>query len=114
METAIRPEFEALPGAELIEEGLRDLACGAESIGSLLVEIVAPNLVEAGIALPPKTLKALDAEERLYTLLGREHGANAHSQYNAYVRRADKFCRALALRKRSEILRHFEPAAGQS
>jgi len=80
-----------LPGAELIQQGLTDLAAGRETIESLLVSIAAPGLRELGFlegaAIP-------DAELRLYALLSSRDGAAAHSRYNALVRRIVSFRRA--------------------
>jgi hypothetical protein len=81
-----------LPGADLVRRGLDDLAAGRETIESLLVSIGAPRLREAGLQLPP-TLP--DPGHRLYFLLGRIHDNDAHSQYNALIRRLVSFERAL-------------------
>jgi hypothetical protein len=82
-----------LPGAELIEKGLMDLAHGSETVESLLVSIGAPRLRTLGYAVP-----ALfeHPELRLYQLLAQQHGDGAHSQYNALVRRMVSFQRAAA------------------
>jgi hypothetical protein len=80
-----------LPGAELVERGLADLAQGVESIESLLVSIGAPRLSRLGFRLPP-TLPS--AEHRLYELLAAEDSDAAHSRYNALIRRLVSFERA--------------------
>lgn len=83
----------ALPGAELIGQGLVDLARGTESIEALLVSIAAPRLrllgysVSEGFAEP---------ELRLYRLLAQRYGDAAHGQYNALIRRLVSFQRAAA------------------
>ena len=41
-----------LPGAELVEAGLADLARGVESVESLLVSIGAPRLKRLGLEVP--------------------------------------------------------------
>lgn len=85
--------FDGLPGADIIAEGLRDLDGGIMSRAALLVAIGAPRLQQLGVHVPATP----DApERRLYTLLAREHGDGAHSQYNALVRRLVSFERALA------------------
>ncbi len=61
----------ALPGAELIEQGLGDLVRGVESIESLLVSIGAPRLRTLGHAIPRVVD---DPELRLYALLATEFG----------------------------------------
>ena len=82
-----------LPGAELIDKGLADLAQNEETIESLLVSIGSPKLRSLGVSVGP-TFE--NPEHRLYFLLGREHGDNAHGQYNALVRRLVSYERALA------------------
>jgi hypothetical protein len=46
--------LEALPGGDLIQEGLDDLSRGVESVPALLVSIGAPRLRRAGLPLPEK------------------------------------------------------------
>jgi hypothetical protein len=85
--------FDGLPGADLIAQGLRDLAADRQSIASLLVEIGSPRLRQLGIAVHSTSERP---EHRLYTLLALESQENAHSRYNALVRRLVSFERALA------------------
>ena len=77
-----------LPGAELIEVGLADLAVELVTIESLLVSIAAPGLRDVGLAIG-KTLP--DAELQLYAVLSARDGAAAHSRYNALLRRVASF-----------------------
>lgn len=86
-------KFEVLPGAELIERGLKDLNRGAETAESLLVSLGAPALRALGLAVPEPFP---DAELRLYQLLARRYGAGAHAKYNALVRQIVSFQRAAA------------------
>ena len=83
---------DALPGAELIESGLRDLAAGKESVHALIVSIGAHRLRSLGIdvsrAFPQPEL-------RLYALLAKSYGDAAHSRYNALIRRLVSYERAL-------------------
>lgn len=81
-----------LPGAEIIEKGLADLASGRETVESLLVSIGAPRLRRAGIPLPLVTLPS--PEYRLYEILRSENPYSAHSRYNALIRRLVSFERA--------------------
>jgi hypothetical protein len=86
------PEIsDALPGADLIREGLRDLAAGVESVPSLLVLVGAPRLRRLGFDVPDTTYYP---EDRLYEKLAASHGDGAHSQYNALIRRLVSFERA--------------------
>jgi len=82
---------DALPGADLIRDGLRDLAAGVESIESLLVLIGAPRLRRLGFDVPDTPDYP---EDRLYALLAAEDEDSAHSRYNALIRRLVSFERA--------------------
>jgi len=84
--------FEGLPGWELIEPGLGDLARGVESVPALLVAIGAPRLRRLGLAIAGPEIPT--PEHRLYQLLSAEDVASAHSRYNALLRRLVSFERA--------------------
>ena len=81
-----------LPGYELIEEGLADLARGAESIPALLVSIGAARLRRIGLPVPAETFP--DPEHRLYAILSESDSDAARSRYNALIRRLVSFERA--------------------
>jgi hypothetical protein len=85
--------FEGLPGEEIISKGLHDFAAGVPSIESLLLQIGEPRLQREGIRFDRPVDP--DADYKLYELLGKAHGNEAHSQYNAWVRRLVSFERAL-------------------
>jgi hypothetical protein len=85
--------LESLPGANLVERGMADLAAGRESAEALLVSIGAPRLRTIGID-PPGPIA--EPEHKLYLLLAREQGDAAHSAYNALIRRLVSFERAAA------------------
>jgi hypothetical protein len=80
-----------LPGADLVEAGLRDLERGVESPEALLVSIGAPRLARLGLDVRAPYPRA---EHRLYELLRQEHADSAHSRYNALIRRLVSFERA--------------------
>ena len=82
-----------LPGADLVERGLLDLASGRESIESLLVSMSAPRLRALGVAVPAPLA---NPELRLYQILSDLHGSAAHARYNALVRCIVSFQRAAA------------------
>ena len=88
-------DLSGLPGAELVEDGLRDLAQGLRSANALLVLIGAPRLRGLGIDVPAAAVP--DPEHALYDLLAREDPASAHSRYNALIRRLVSFERAADL-----------------
>jgi hypothetical protein len=81
----------ALPGEDLIEKGLADLARGAETAEALLVSIGAPRLSRIGLAIPRPIPSP---ERRLYDLLAASDSDSAHSRYNALIRRLVSYERA--------------------
>jgi hypothetical protein len=83
---------DALPGADLIRDGLRDLASGVESIPALLVLIGAPRLRRIGFDVPADP--PYFPEDRLYAKLAEEDSDSAHSRYNALIRKLVSFERA--------------------
>jgi hypothetical protein len=83
------------PGADLIQQGLRDLAGGVHSAAALVVLIGAPRLRELGFAVPFSGVG--NPEHALYDLLAREDPDSAHSRYNALIRRLVSFERAADL-----------------
>jgi hypothetical protein len=82
----------ALPGADLIEQGVRDLHESRETIESLLVAIGSPRLRRLGIDLPDSLPD--NPEHRLYELLAKDDPDSAHSRYNALIRRLVSYERA--------------------
>ena len=87
----MREISDALPGADLIREGLRDLERGVESVPALLVLVGAPRLRRLGFEVPDTPYFP---EDRLYEQLTAVHGDGAHSAYNALIRRLVSFERA--------------------
>lgn len=82
----------SLPGADLIEKGLKDLMRGAISAEAWLVSIGSPRLQDwIGIDVPNPLP---DPEAGLYEWLAREDSDSAHGRYNALVRRLVSFERA--------------------
>jgi hypothetical protein len=80
-----------LPGAELVEAGLRDLERRVESREALLVSIGAPRLARLGFDV---SAAFESPEKRLYERLRADDPDGAHSRYNALVRRLVSFERA--------------------
>jgi hypothetical protein len=87
-----------LPGNDLIRQGLDDLAQARESIPSCLVKIASPRLRRCGVTVTVSDEDALNADHQLYAMLGREHGNEAHTRYNALLRQLVSFERALDAR----------------
>ena len=96
----------ALPGGDLIDEGVRDLHDGRETIAALLVAIGSPRLRRLGIELPESLPK--DPEHRLYDLLSQEGSDAAHSRYNALIRRLVSFERAEECAQSAAVARSLE------
>jgi len=90
----MREISDALPGADLIQEGLRDLERGVESVPALLVLVGAPRLRDLGIDVHDPFVRPDFAEHRLYDLLATDDPDSAHSRYNALIRRLVSFERA--------------------
>ncbi len=82
---------DALPGQDLVDRGLADLAAGIVSVESLLVSAGAPRLRAIGIDVPPAIP---DPERKLYDLLAESDSDAAHGRYNALIRRLVSFERA--------------------
>jgi hypothetical protein len=80
-----------LPGEDLVQRGLVDLAAGVESVESLLVSIGARRLSGLGVALKKPFPSP---EHRLSELLAAEEPASTHSRYNALIRRLVSYERA--------------------
>jgi hypothetical protein len=81
-----------LPGEDLIQEGIRDLQNGLESIPALLVAIGSPRLRRIGLQIPNFDLDS--PEHRLYKKLSAIDPDAAHSRYNALIRRLVSYERA--------------------
>jgi len=86
----------ALPGEELVLQGIQDLSDGKISSASLLVSIGAIRLRAAGLSVPQPLP---NADHRLYDLLAKEFGDDAHSRYNGLLRRLVSYERALECAK---------------
>lgn len=86
-------DLNALPGGELVRQGVSDLAGGRETGEALLVSIGSSRLRGLGIELSDPIA---DPEHKLYLLLAGEKGDAAHSAYNALLRRLISFERAAA------------------
>ena len=84
----------SLPGEDLVEQGLADLAENRITDLALLVLIAAPRLKRLGINVPDRPFP-LPYEHHLYDRLAQRLGNDAHSQYNSLIRRIVSYSRAL-------------------
>ncbi len=81
----------AVPGEDVVRQGLADLQSAIESDASLLVSIGAPRLRRLGFEVAaPFT----HPEHRLYARIARSGSDAAHARYNALLRRLVSFERA--------------------
>lgn len=83
-----------LPGEDLVEQGLADLAQARVTDFSLLVLIAAPRLRRLGIAVPEPGFSG-PYEHKLYERLDQRLGTAAHSYYNSLIRRIVSYASAL-------------------
>lgn len=88
---------DGLPGADLIEAGLKDLREGRETIAALLVAIGAPRLRCLRLDVAQSNWEC--PEHRLYDLLAKDDSDSAHSRYNALVRGFDKYLKSEELKQ---------------
>jgi hypothetical protein len=85
-----------IPGSDLVEAGLRDLAAGLSTVPALIVSIGAPRLRQLGFEV---VAPIEDADHALYLMLAADDLDRAdagHGRYNALVRRLVSFERAVA------------------
>ena len=91
-----------LPGADLVAKGILALRSGETTVEALLVSVGAPRLRAAGLDIPPTPPLPHPPEISLYLAIGTDHPRDAHSRYNALIRRLVSFERALERRVRAE------------
>jgi hypothetical protein len=84
----------SLPGEELVEQDLADLAAGQMTDLSFLVLIAAPRLRRLGMHIPEQRFPR-PYEHQLYARLDQRLGTAAHSYYNSLLRRIVSYARAL-------------------
>lgn len=80
-----------LPGGDIVDSGLADLAHGTVSPQSLAVSLAAPRLRREGVPVPAPLA---NAEDRLYDLLAGTSGDLAHARYSAWLRQLTSFADA--------------------
>lgn len=88
---AARFEALGLPGGDLVDAGLDDLAAGKATEESFAVSLAAPRLRREGI---PVGVTLEDPEARLYASLAATNPDLAHARYGAYLRRMVSFADA--------------------
>lgn len=91
LDIVLQGPFADLPGADLVDRGVRDLAAGRRSIEALLVSRATTRLRACGV---PVGDPLSEADRELYRLLDERDGTGAHSAYNALTRRLVSFMHA--------------------
>lgn len=86
-------DLSALPGAEIVEQGLADLRAGRRSIEALVVAPAAPRLRALGLEVRADDI--VEPELALYRKLCDEDPDTAYSRYNSLRRRLASFVHAL-------------------
>jgi len=86
-------DLKSLPGAEIVLKGLDDLEAARSTAEGAAVQVAASRLRAAGLPVPEREPGAGEPGHDLYRLLGDD--LDAHSRYNAILRRVDSFARAL-------------------
>ncbi|WP_420463338.1 hypothetical protein [Candidatus Palauibacter sp.] len=84
-----------LPGADLVAAGIEALKRGEPTVEALLVSVGSSRMRAAGLDIPASPPLAHTPEIELYLAVGAEHPGDAHSRYNALIRRLVSFERAL-------------------
>ncbi|MEV4423271.1 hypothetical protein AB0L40_25340 [Patulibacter sp. NPDC049589] len=87
MTTTLPPQFDRLPGADLVREGIEDVSAGRSTLAAALVQIAPQRLSRVGIHLA--TIQP-SARERVFSFL-IEDEQTAHGRFNALVDRFDSF-----------------------
>ena len=93
-----------LPARDTVARGLADLADGRLTQEALLVAIVSDRLRDAGIDVPVTVPDR--PKDRLWELLERDVGPDAHGRYNALVGRLLSFADALEAHRSSRVEAH--------
>lgn len=98
-------EYMALPGGQLVEDGIADLAAGLRTVPALVVAVAAARLRRLGVSVAGTVA---DAELALYRELAIQQPADAHARYNALLRMVASFAAALE-REQGQQLRAARP-----
>jgi len=89
-----------LPGGDIVDTGLADLADGTISAESLVVSLAAPRLRREGVPVGPVQT---DPENRLYELLSAAMGDLAHARYAAHLQQIESFADACRFARRPRL-----------
>ena len=84
-----------LPGSDLVAMGIDDLRRGEFTVEALLVAVGASRLRSIGLDIPNVPAWPESPELALYAAVVAREPGNAHSRYNALIRRLVSFERAM-------------------
>ncbi len=84
-------EFRALPGGELVVQGLTDLSQNKKTIAALLILVAKPRLLGIGIDVNSDLGLLSFPEEALYHEIAILNPNDTHAKYNAYIREITSF-----------------------
>lgn len=101
-----------LPGADLVASGIEALKRGDLTVEALLVCVGATRMRLAGLEVPTAPPLAQPPEIELYLAIGADHPEDAHSRYNALIRRLVSFERALERLRPADSASPTECSAG--
>lgn len=91
----MNPDLMNLPGADIIDQGIRDLETSRLTIPALLVCIGKPRLENAGLPTPKHSKFVREPELKLYALINQEGYLDPYSYYNSLLRLLISFAQAL-------------------
>lgn len=87
---------DGLPGADLVQRGLEDLARALATPEAALIEVARTRLRSLGLPVPEAPADSGDAELRLYGRLGARHpDRDPYVLYCAWLDQLDSFVWAL-------------------
>jgi len=90
-----------LPGADLVSQGLSDLADSKPTAEAALVEVARDRFAELGLVIEGRTVGDEDAEIVLYARLCERHPEDdPYGRYNAWLDQLVSFLSALHNRRR--------------
>ena len=96
----IKPtNWPGVPGAELVRQGLDDLAARRVTETALLVLVAEPRLRALEVAIPDwRPRLSSPVTHALYTLLEEQRELDPYTRYNSLLRRMNSFAHALEQR----------------
>lgn len=95
----MNPLIKDLPGAELIEQGLKDLLTSKLTIPALLICIAKTRLEHAGLVIPHLDQMPRDLELTLYAQIQQGQELDPYSYYNSLIRLLIAFEKGLEQRQ---------------